>query len=196
MIAMLVETRPACDCASWKKKKSLQPGNEFMLRQQSAEVLTKVNGGSILRRVSEVEQRVSRQGAAGPVRDRHCARFPGIICDHQRLVQALSNLTGNALKFTPAHGRVTLRAARSGGRVCISVEDSGVGVPAEDLTHLFDRFWHGAGTSKTGAGLGLFIAKGIVEAHGGEIRAESEIGRGTAIRFTVPAVGVDEPLSR
>ncbi|MCY0994065.1 PAS domain-containing sensor histidine kinase [Nannocystis sp. ILAH1] len=106
--------------------------------------------------------------------------------DRSRLMQVLLNLLDNALKFTPPPGRVSLQARRSGGEVEIAVEDSGRGIDAEALPHVFDRYWQAKRASRAGAGLGLTIAKGIVEAHGGRIWVESAPGRGTVFRFTIP----------
>jgi len=114
------------------------------------------------------------------------ADLPPVAGDRDRLVQVLSNLLDNALKFTRAHGRVVLRARRLDGAVQISVEDSGPGIPAEHLPHVFDRFWQADRASRAGAGLGLAICKGLVEAHGGRIEAESTFGHGAVFRFTVP----------
>ncbi|WAS93267.1 PAS domain-containing sensor histidine kinase [Nannocystis punicea] len=106
--------------------------------------------------------------------------------DPGRLMRVLLNLLDNALKFTPPQGRVSLRARRCGGDVEIAVEDTGRGIDAEALPHVFDRYWQAKRASRAGAGLGLTIAKGIVEAHGGRIWVESTPGRGTVFRFTVP----------
>ena len=107
--------------------------------------------------------------------------------DRDRLEQLLSNLIGNALKFTPADGQIRLSARTTpAGDVEISVADSGSGIPADHLTHVFDRFWQADRQGRAGAGLGLSIVKGIVEAHGGGIRVESEVGEGTTFSFTVP----------
>lgn len=106
--------------------------------------------------------------------------------DRDRLLQVLSNLIGNAIKFTPEGGRVTLMASQTDDTATISVRDSGPGIPPDDLPHIFDRFWHGKRAHRSGAGLGLAIAKGIVEAHGGTIRVESEAGEGTLFTFTLP----------
>ncbi|MCY1058874.1 PAS domain S-box protein [Nannocystis sp. SCPEA4] len=112
--------------------------------------------------------------------------------DRSRLMQVLLNLLDNALKFTPAEGRVSLRARRVAGEVEVTVEDTGQGIEAEVLPHIFDRYWQVHRTSRAGAGLGLAIAKGIVQAHGGQIWAESAPGRGTALRFTVPGAHARE----
>jgi PAS domain S-box-containing protein len=114
---------------------------------------------------------------------------PPALGDRDRLAQVLSNLLGNALKFTPAGGQVTVRAragADGGGAIEISVADTGCGIPGEQLAHVFDRFWQADRRGRAGAGLGLSIVKGIVEAHGGVIRVASAVGEGTTFSFTVP----------
>src|SRR5438874_2500097 len=102
-----------------------------------------------------------------------------VIADRDRVLQVLSNLLGNATKFTPAEGRITIEAARAGGWVEVSVRDSGAGIKPDELPHIFERFWQAKRTARGSAGLGLAIAKGIVEAHGGQISVESEVGFGT-----------------
>jgi PAS domain S-box-containing protein len=110
-----------------------------------------------------------------------------VVGDAARLTQVLSNLLGNALKFAAA-GSVFVRASRWEDGVQISVKDSGPGIPAEDLPHVFDRFWRANGI-KTGAGLGLAICKGIVEAHGGCIWVNSKVSRGTTFYVQIPTQG-------
>ncbi|HEX6175713.1 MAG TPA: ATP-binding protein, partial [Candidatus Binatia bacterium] len=112
--------------------------------------------------------------------------LPAVNGDRDRLDQVLSNLLGNAFKFTPEGGRVMVRARKVDDSVQITVEDSGPGIPAADLPRIFDRYWRGDRASRDGAGLGLAICKGIVDAHGGNIWVESTVGRGTTFRFTVP----------
>jgi phosphoserine phosphatase RsbU/P len=114
------------------------------------------------------------------------AELPAVWADRERLHQVLSNLVGNAVKFTPAQGRIRVSAERDGDNVRVAVEDSGPGIPAEHLENVFDRFWQARSTRRAGAGLGLAIARGVVEAHGGRIRATSEVGRGTTFEFTLP----------
>ncbi len=106
--------------------------------------------------------------------------------DRHRVVQLLSNLIGNALKFTPAGGRIALRAAGDERAVRFSVADTGPGISREDLPHVFDRFWQGAHAREAGAGLGLSIARSIAEAHGGSIAVESHLGEGTVFTVTLP----------
>lgn len=108
--------------------------------------------------------------------------------DSQRILQVFSNLGGNAIKFTPKGGKVELNATMLGTNICMTVRDSGRGIASEDLAHIFDRFWQAHGRQRHGAGLGLWITKGIIEAHGGGIEVESEQGVGTLVRFTLPAL--------
>ena len=114
---------------------------------------------------------------------------PPIVADRDRLLQVLSNLVGNALKFTPEGGRVTIDARRVEGEVWISVADTGPGIPPEDLPRIFDPYWQARRTARLGAGLGLTIAKGIVEAHGGRIWVESRPGAGSTFTFALPITG-------
>jgi PAS domain S-box-containing protein len=114
--------------------------------------------------------------------------LPPVCVDRQRILQVFSNLVGNAIRFTPEGGTITLRAGRADAWVTFAVEDTGPGVDAEDLPHLFQRFYQASKTRRGGAGLGLSIAKGIVEAHGGRIDVRSTPGEGATFCFTVPAV--------
>ena len=110
-----------------------------------------------------------------------------IDADRDRVLQALANLIGNAVKFTPEGGRIRLTAEPLDQSVRFSVSDSGPGIKAEHIGHIFEPYWQAARTATLGTGLGLPIAKGIVEAHGGRIWVESEPGLGTTFHFTLPA---------
>ena len=115
--------------------------------------------------------------------------LPVVHADPDRVIQLLSNVLGNAIKFTPGGGHVTLQARVGDDAVELSVADTGEGIPAGQLPHVFDRFFQGtlsARAARHGAGLGLPIARGIVEAHGGRIWIESLSGAGTTVRFTLP----------
>jgi signal transduction histidine kinase len=113
--------------------------------------------------------------------------IPEVQADHDRILQVLCNLGTNAIKFTPEGGRVTLRAESSEGQIRFTVTDTGPGMPPEQLEHIFGRFWQANHGDRRGVGLGLAIVKGIVEAHGGRIWAESELGKGSTFYFTIPA---------
>jgi signal transduction histidine kinase len=106
--------------------------------------------------------------------------------DHERILQVLANLLTNAIKFTPAGGRIALRVGPVGQEVCFSVTDTGAGIASHQLEAVFERFWQARGEDRRGLGLGLFISKGIVEAHGGRIWAESQLGKGSTFSFTLP----------
>jgi len=112
--------------------------------------------------------------------------MPRVRCDPKRVLQVLSNLVGNAVKLVPAAGAVALRARAMGEQVVLSVSDNGPGISQDDLPHVFDRYWRGKNTKYKGSGLGLSIAKAIVDAHGGHIWAESEVGVGTTFSFSLP----------
>jgi signal transduction histidine kinase len=116
--------------------------------------------------------------------------LPPVAADRERMLQVFSNLGGNAVKFTPQDGRIEIHAALRNAMVEFVVLDTGPGIASDDLPHVFDRFWQAKKTARYGAGLGLAIAKGIVEAHGGSIRAESTPGRGSSFTFTLPVVTV------
>jgi signal transduction histidine kinase len=125
--------------------------------------------------------------ASKQVRFDQIAAEPGLVLlvDRERVLQVLSNLIGNALKFTPPGGHVTFSVERQGPMVRFEVLDTGPGIAAENLARVFDRFWT-VTPGKKGTGLGLFIAKGIVEAHGGRIWVESDLDHGTRFFFTLP----------
>jgi signal transduction histidine kinase len=112
---------------------------------------------------------------------------PGIVeIDHERILQVLTNLVANALKFTPRGGHITIGVARREDAICFSVADTGSGIPTELLDRVFDRYFQTNDGDRRGLGLGLFISRSIVEAHGGTIWATSTPGKGSTISFTVP----------
>jgi signal transduction histidine kinase len=112
---------------------------------------------------------------------------PGVVeLDHERMLQVLTNLVGNALKFTPENGEIVIRLERRGDDLCLSVTDSGCGIPAELLEKVFERYFQSEDGARRGLGLGLFISKSIVEGHGGKIWAESTPGHGCTFHLTVP----------
>jgi PAS domain S-box-containing protein len=114
------------------------------------------------------------------------APVPDVHADRERIVQVLDNLIENAVKFTPAGGRITIGARPAGDRVEFRVSDTGAGMAPHVAARVFERLWQ-AGADRRGVGLGLAIARSIVEAHGGRIWVESEPGRGSTFYFTLPA---------
>jgi signal transduction histidine kinase len=116
------------------------------------------------------------------------ASLPLVLADHDRVLQVFSNLAGNAAKFTPERGRITLCAEAVEGAVRFSVSDTGTGIPEDVQARVFDRFWQADRdrTGRHGAGLGLAICKGIVEAHGGSVGVVSRPGEGSTFHFTLP----------
>jgi signal transduction histidine kinase len=114
------------------------------------------------------------------------ADLPAILCDRDRVVQVLDNLLGNALKFSPEGQVVRLEVAAESACLRFSVADRGPGIAPDELPRIFQRYWKGHSPAKHGTGLGLFIAKGIVDAHGGKLWVDSELGRGTTFTFTLP----------
>jgi signal transduction histidine kinase len=127
-----------------------------------------------------------------------------VFADRSRVLQVLDNLVGNAVKFSEAGGRIAVRATpseASSTEVRFTVSDTGPGIPPEVMKELFQRFWQANAADRRGIGLGLAICKGIVEAHGGRIWCESQLGRGARFTFTLPishqtAAALLPPLSR
>ena len=118
-----------------------------------------------------------------------------VRADPTRVSQVVGNLIGNAIKFTPENGSVMLRATCVDKQVEFRVTDDGPGIPPDSVPHLFDSFWQARLSDRRGVGLGLTIAKGIVEAHGGRIWVESAIGAGSTFHFTLPTVSLVEQAS-
>ena len=110
-----------------------------------------------------------------------------VLADAGRLHQVITNLLTNALKFTPAGGRVTVRAGPSGAEAALQVSDTGPGIPAEELPRIFDRFWRGRGAAHvSGTGVGLAVAAELASAHGGSLAAHSSPGHGAQLTLTLP----------
>ncbi len=140
--------------------------------------------GPVLRAAAD-SQRLAAQQRGVTLNVIDAAPCP-VLADDARIDQVLGNLVGNALAHTPHGGHVTLAAERAGDLVRVSVSDDGPGIQPDDLARIFDRGWRGAGCGHDGAGLGLSIARAIVEAHGGRIHAESAPGHGATFTFTLP----------
>jgi two-component system sensor histidine kinase BaeS len=124
--------------------------------------------------------------AAGITVDRRLSPAP-VLADPHWLHQVITNLLTNALKFTPAGGRVTIGTGQAGPDAVLHVTDTGIGIPAGDLPHIFDRFWRGRHQPQTsGSGIGLAIAAELAQAHGGQLAASSQPGHGTQMTLTLP----------
>jgi PAS domain S-box-containing protein len=138
---------------------------------------------------------------AGPAREKRVqfectvpADIPDVLVDCGRILQVLSNLIDNALKFTPEGGRIEVRATPDTDAVQVSVQDTGPGIPPEDLDRIFHAFWQAPRSARRGAGLGLSISRGIIEQHGGRMWAESREGAGSTLSFTLPLADVKSRL--
>jgi len=148
--------------------------------------LGRLDAGEVLRFVvAEFEPIAGEKGVR--IEGRVRGDLPPVRGDRLRVAQALSNLIGNALKFTSAGGAVEVSVQPAGGAVLFRVADTGIGIGAAELAHIFDPFWQAGSRARGSMGLGLTIARGIVEAHGGRIWAESEPGTGSTFCFTIPA---------
>ena len=128
-----------------------------------------------------------RVEAASLTLDRRLAAAP-VLADPRWMHQVITNLLTNALKFTPPGGRITIATTRSGSEAILRVPDTGAGIPADELPHVFDRFWRGRDAAHTsGSGIGLAVAAGLARAHGGQLTAASHPGQGTQMTLTLPA---------
>ena len=151
---------------------------------------TDIHPAHVLERAHEAFAR--QMATAGIAFRRTCdAQLPALHADEARLLQVLFNLLGNALKHTRPDGQVTLSASVNASRsaVVFQVEDTGRGIPEMELPYLFDRFWQSHRSQRGGAGLGLAIAKGIVDSHGGSFTVMSVAGAGSVFSFSVPITG-------
>ncbi|HEX2122706.1 MAG TPA: ATP-binding protein [Thermoanaerobaculia bacterium] len=138
--------------------------------------------------LTEAEELFRAQAGVASVRMKYelDERVPPVYADRHRVMQVLSNLIGNSLKFVPPGGRIGVTAEAKENEVLFTVSDTGPGIPKEHLAHIFTPYWQAKRAERLGAGLGLPIARGIVEAHGGRIWADSDIGQGTRFYFTLP----------
>jgi len=124
--------------------------------------------------------------------------LPEIEADESRINQVILNLVSNAIKFSSEGGEITVNAQATHNEILVQIVDQGIGIPAEALPHIFDKFYQVDGSAtrtKGGLGLGLYITKQIVEAHGGQIRVESKVNQGSTFSFTLPlTVAPGEPM--
>jgi signal transduction histidine kinase len=121
-----------------------------------------------------------------------CSATSCVFADRERMLQVFTNLGGNAIKFTPAGGQVTIRVSGTRGVVRFEITDTGPGIAPAHLPRVFERYWQAEDTAGLGHGLGLSIAKAIVEAHGGHIGVSSTLGNGSSFYFTIPTGGQRE----
>jgi signal transduction histidine kinase len=137
----------------------------------------------LVREAVETLEPVVRKGG-GTLRCEVGAEVPGVECDRERIVQVISNLVGNASKA--GANSITVNVEPRQGELVVSVADTGPGIAAEDLPHMFDRYWRGRNANYRGTGLGLPISYGIVKAHGGHMWVESTVGAGSTVYFSIP----------
>ncbi|HEY0160816.1 MAG TPA: PAS domain S-box protein [Thermoanaerobaculia bacterium] len=156
----------------------LESGNLTVSRED-------VDPASIVREMCESNERVAQQKQQRIICNVSPA-LPLIHGDRDRLVQVFGNLIGNAMKFTPERGQITIDARPDGKHVRFTVRDTGPGIPEADLKKVFTPYWQAKKTAHMGAGLGLAIVRGIVEAHGGQVWADNAPGGGAVFTFTIP----------
>ncbi|HEX6230227.1 MAG TPA: ATP-binding protein [Actinomycetota bacterium] len=170
-------------------------------RLESGDVPLRLERVALRPLVSHVlsEIQVARSGRGVTIEERVPDDLPPVRADPERVHQVLYNLLDNALRFTPAGGRVSVTASRHDGAVDVAVADTGPGISSEHLPRLFERFYR-IDTSRSrnegGTGIGLAIARSVVEAHGGRIWAESEPGKGAVFTFELPVAAAQEPETR
>jgi signal transduction histidine kinase len=138
-----------------------------------------------LARAKSIELRSAYEGLQGAQ----------VLCDRDRILQVFANLLDNAVKFSPQGGRVVVNAHQEGHELRFAVSDNGPGIEPAHLPHVFERLWQAKEWARFGLGLGLSIARGLVEAHGGRIWVQSEPGKGTTFTFTLPAETGEPPGS-
>ncbi|HKP33642.1 MAG TPA: HAMP domain-containing sensor histidine kinase [Sphingomicrobium sp.] len=202
---LLLDTPAATEADRAKRLKIIQRAGETANRliQDLLSVTTieagrlsidprRVEVAELLREAAEMLETVAREKSIELTVD-PVAGIPPIRGDAGRVLQVFSNLVSNAIKFTPEGGRITLSADCVDGRVQCFVRDTGAGIPPEQISRVFGKFWQARRGDRRGVGLGLAIARGIVEAHGGSIGVESEVGRGSVFSFSLPIWSDEEP---
>lgn len=128
--------------------------------------------------------------------ERHLTPGLEAPCDRERILQVLANLLGNAVKFTPGGGTLSVEATRLDKEARVAVSDSGPGIPEAQRARIFERHWQAGGQdARQGSGLGLYIAQGIIAAHGGRIEVQSVSGQGSTFAFTLPLTAAQQPTS-
>ena len=140
--------------------------------------------GPLLREVCDTHAAIAKQKNQRIVCD--IGDLPRICADRDRLVQVFGNLIGNAIKFTPERGLISVEASHVRNAVQFVVRDTGVGIPEADLSKVFTPYWQAKKTAHMGAGLGLAIVRGIIDAHGGDVWAQNAYGGGAIFTFTIP----------
>jgi two-component system OmpR family sensor kinase/two-component system sensor histidine kinase BaeS len=177
LVAILDETKVLSRLVEDLRTLSLAESGALALHREPIDV------GALAREI--VDSFAARAEAAGVALDAAVSNgLPQVDADPVRAREILSNLIANALRYTPRDGRVTVTAQPADAAVAIDVRDTGAGIAPDRIGRIFDRFYKSP--ESRGAGLGLAIAKQLVEAHGGEISATSVVGEGTDIRFTLP----------
>jgi two-component system phosphate regulon sensor histidine kinase PhoR len=135
--------------------------------------------------ITQLDPQAERQGLN--IEKELATDLPAVPTDSERIRQVIANLVHNAIKFTDSGGRITIKTAVEGESVNVAISDTGIGIAAEDLPHVFERFYKvDKARTGQGTGMGLAIAKHIVEAHNGRIWVESETGRGSTFTFNLP----------
>jgi PAS domain S-box-containing protein len=160
-------------------------------RLQSGGLIPNFGEVNLPKLAGRVAERLGRQFPDRAIRTDFPAGFPEIFADEERIGQVISNLISNAVKYSPAGTPVEIRGRSTPEQVTVTVADQGSGIGEKDAPHVFERFYRAPAAAKRtkGAGLGLYLAKAVVEAHGGRIWFESSPGEGTRISFSLPCAG-------
>jgi two-component system sensor histidine kinase BaeS len=177
---LLEDTRVLARLIDDLRTLSTAESGAFALSKEPVDVLALANDVA-----SSLDSRARELGVALRVESEPGEEIDPIAIDPLRIREVLTNLVANALRYTPRGGAITVTLGVRAKGIEVRVSDTGAGISAEELPRIFDRFYKGAGSS--GSGLGLTIARNLVEAHGGTIRAESQIGAGTTVVFFLPS---------